>query len=195
MKNKTVEKQYRLIQKSTEKAVSPFTKKLTGTDDQEIFEFGWGFIRELTIRGTKYTLIRGNKPKTYKKDYWCVCFCVIDENLNHKEMIEITFIPTETTNFKAIELIKVHSANKGNGVGLLSHGTNVLKYICDLADKTKTEIFGAIECLESDGLSDEKLFKWYGLFNFFKNAPKENKYSVVRIPNLKVKDVDILEKI
>ena len=49
----------------------------------------------------------------------------------------------------------------------------MLRFICDLADETQVQLFGAVEPLEEDGLSEEKLYRWYKLFNFFNNGLSE----------------------
>jgi len=160
--------------------VNNFLKKLTGTDDQELFNFGYGWIKSLTIRGTRYELIRGINPKHYPKSYWTVCFTVMDmDTLQPSEVIQFTFRPTKN----AIEFITIHSKNRKSAKGLNSHSTNVLRFICDLADQTQVQLFGAVEPLEDDGLSEEKLYRWYRLFNFIKNGLSEKtKHSVARLP-------------
>ena len=162
------------------KMVNDFLKKLTGVDNQEVFNFGGGFIRSLTIRGTRYELIRGINPKEYPKSYWTVCFTTIDtETLQFDDVIQFTFRPTKD----AIEFVTIHSKKRGSAKGLNSHSTNVLRFICDLADETQVQLFGAVEPLEEDGLSEERLFKWYEKFNCFRNGVnKKTKYSIARLP-------------
>lgn len=161
--------------------VNNFLKKLTGTDNQELFQFGGGWIRSLTIRGTKYELIRGINPREYPKSYWTVCFCttVNIETLQFDDVIQFTFRPTKD----AIEFVTIHSKNRKSAKGLNSHSTNVLRFICNLADETQVQLFGAVEPLEEDGLSEERLFKWYEKFNCFRNGVnKKTRYSIARLP-------------
>ena len=150
--------------------VNDFLKKLTRTDDQELFNFGGAWIKSVIIRGTAYELIRGNNPKHYPKSYWSVCFTTIDmDTLQPNEVIQFTFRPTKN----AIEFVTIATKNRKSAKGLNSHSTNVLRFICDLADETQVQLFGAVEPLEEDGLSEEKLYRWYKLFNFFKNGLSE----------------------
>tara|TARA_R100000734_G_C3259912_1_gene58911 strand:+ start:67 stop:555 length:489 start_codon:yes stop_codon:yes gene_type:complete len=160
--------------------VNDFLKKLTRTDDQELFNFGGAWIKSVIIRGTAYELIRGNNPKHYPKSYWSVCFTTIDmDTLQPNEVIQFTFRPTKN----AIEFVTIATKNRKSAKGLNSHSTNVLRFICDLADETQVQLFGAVEPLEEDGLSEEKLYRWYKLFNFFKNGLSEKtKHSVARLP-------------
>ena len=163
--------------------VNDFLKKLTGTNNQELFNFGGAWIKAVTINGTRYDLIRGINPKHYPKSYWTVCFVTTDMySIEFDQVIQFTFRPKDD----AIEFITIHSKKRGSGAGLTSHSTSILKYICQLADQTNVQLFGAVEPLEADGLSEEKLFRWYALFHFFKNGRGEkSKYSVARIPNLR----------
>lgn len=161
--------------------VNKFLTKLTGTDNQELFNFGGAWIKAVTINGTRYDLIRGINPKHYPKSYWTVCFTTTDmDTLEFDQVIQFTFRPKDD----AIEFITIHSKKRGSGAGLTSHSTNILKYICKLADQTNVQLFGAVEPLEDDGLSEAKLHRWYKLFNFFRNGrDAKSKYSVARLPN------------
>jgi hypothetical protein len=168
--------------KGENKMVNKFLTKLTGTDNQELFNFGGAWIKTLTISGTRYELVRGNNPKHYPKSYWTVCFTTTDmDTLQFDQVIQFTFKPKDD----AIEFITIYSQKRGSGKGLNSHSTSILKYICKLADETNVQLFGAVEPLEDDGLSEKRLHRWYKLFNFFRNGRNEkSKYSVARLPNL-----------